>query len=102
MSLPGEGNELEQVGALVKKGEKAFLTRDFAIMNKQQKDPDDMFRFFNLNHKFARATEADKSSLRQATEGNDKLFSLYKMWYKYTKFYKKEHPGWVSSLVTAK
>ncbi|KAE9064189.1 hypothetical protein PF007_g29287 [Phytophthora fragariae] len=90
---------LKQVADKLMKGDKANLISRFKAMDKQNKNPDDMFMFFTLDQWFAGITKADKHTLVQAAKRNGDVCEQNILWYKYSKFYKKEHPDWVSNLL---
>ncbi|EGZ22874.1 hypothetical protein PHYSODRAFT_284665 [Phytophthora sojae] len=58
----------EQLGNEIKTGYKSSLLVNFKVWNKQKRDPDEMFRFFNLDHRLAGATKADKHKIWDAAK----------------------------------
>ncbi|KAE9295668.1 hypothetical protein PF008_g24203 [Phytophthora fragariae] len=90
---------LEQVKHKFMKSQDRSLFSHFKIMDKQNKNPDQMFKFYGLDNRLAGTTVADTTTLQRVTNGNDEILGQYISWYAFSRFYKEEHPGWVSQLV---
>lgn len=75
-------------------------TKEYEIMDKMKKTPDDLAKFYNLDTELL--AKADDVQLRAAAKGDYDKLGQQEFWCGYMKYYKEKYPGWYSSLVKEK
>ncbi|KAE9093758.1 hypothetical protein PF006_g24369 [Phytophthora fragariae] len=68
---------LEQVEHKFRKSQDRSLFSHFKIMDKQNQNPDQMFKFYRLDKSLAGTTVADTTTLQRVTKGNDEILGQY-------------------------